>query len=63
MGLSPTHLLVVALVVLLLFGGNRLADLGKGLGSGLRNFKQGLADDDVAPGKVRGEDATLEGSK
>ncbi len=45
MGLSATHLLVVALVVLLLFGGNRLADLGKGLGVGLRNFKQSLSDD------------------
>jgi sec-independent protein translocase protein TatA len=62
-GLSPTHLLVVALVVLLLFGGNRLADLGKGLGSGLRNFKRGLADDDLSPNKVGGESATAEVSK
>jgi sec-independent protein translocase protein TatA len=61
MGLSPTHLLVVALVVMLLFGGNRLADLGKGLGSGLRNFKQGLADDE-APSKARSE-STVEASK
>lgn len=63
MGLSPTHLLVVALVVLLLFGGNRLADVGKGLGAGLRNFKRGLSDDDVIPRSARDEDATLEGSK
>lgn len=47
MGLSVTHLLVVAAVVLLFFGGNRLADLGKGLGNGLRNFKNGLQDDDA----------------
>jgi sec-independent protein translocase protein TatA len=63
MGLSATHLLVVALVVLLLFGGNRLADLGKGLGSGLRNFKQGLADDDIHSDKSRREAATVEASK
>jgi sec-independent protein translocase protein TatA len=48
---------------LLLFGGNRLADLGKGLGSGLRNFKRGLADDDLSPNKVGGESATAEVSK
>lgn len=62
MGLSATHLLVVALVVLLLFGGNRLADLGKGLGTGLRQFKQGLADDDSSPDQAR-QSAPVEASK
>lgn len=41
-GLSPGELVVVVLVALLLFGAGRIADIGKGLGQGIRNFKQGL---------------------
>jgi sec-independent protein translocase protein TatA len=40
--LQPTHLLVIAIVLLVLFGGRRLPELGKGLGEGLRGFKEGL---------------------
>lgn len=57
MGLSVTHLLVVAVVVLLLFGGNRVAELGKGLGAGLRNFKKGLTEDELAPSPAAKRDA------
>jgi len=39
---SPTHILVLLLVCLLLFGSKRLPELGRSLGSGLREFKQGL---------------------
>jgi sec-independent protein translocase protein TatA len=42
--LQPTHLLLVLLVALLLFGGSRVAALGKGLGQGIRHFKEGLRD-------------------
>jgi len=44
--MSISHWLLVALVVLLLFGGSRLGDIGKGLGEGIKNFKKGLTDDD-----------------
>ena len=51
-GLSITHLLVVLIVALLLFGAGRVADVGKGLGEGIRNFKKGLKDEDAdAPAK------------
>ena len=43
---SLMHWLVVGAVVLLLFGGRRIGDLGRGLGDGLRNFKKGLRDDE-----------------
>ena len=43
---SPIQLLVVAFLVLLLFGAGRLSDFGKGLGEGIRNFKKGLKDED-----------------
>lgn len=40
--IGPTEILVIALVALLLFGAGRIADIGKGLGQGIKNFKQGL---------------------
>lgn len=51
MGLeNPIHLLIIALVIVLLFGAKRLPELGRSLGSGLREFKGSLtgADDDEA---------------
>jgi sec-independent protein translocase protein TatA len=40
--LQPMHLLLIALVVIVLFGAKKLPELGKGLGEGLRGFKSGL---------------------
>ncbi len=45
-GLSITHLLVVLIIALLLFGAGRVSEIGKGLGEGIRNFKKGLKDED-----------------
>jgi sec-independent protein translocase protein TatA len=39
---QPTHLLVIGILVLVLFGAKRLPELGKGLGEGLKGFKEGL---------------------
>jgi sec-independent protein translocase protein TatA len=36
------EVLLIAGVALLLFGAGRIADIGKGLGQGIKNFKQGL---------------------
>jgi sec-independent protein translocase protein TatA len=36
------EILVIAVVAVLLFGAGRIADIGKGLGQGIKNFKQGL---------------------
>lgn len=41
-GLGAPELIVIALIALLLFGAGRIADIGKGLGQGIKNFKQGL---------------------
>jgi sec-independent protein translocase protein TatA len=53
MGLSnPTHVLILVLVVVLLFGARRLPELGRSLGSGIREFRGSLAardGDSVAP--------------
>jgi sec-independent protein translocase protein TatA len=40
--LQPTHLIILAIVAFLLFGAKRLPELGKGLGEGMRGFKEGL---------------------
>ena len=52
--LSIGHWIVLALVVLLVFGPGRLAQVGKGLGEGIRGFKKGISDineDDAPPPK------------
>lgn len=40
--LGVTELLIILAIVLLIFGYSRLPQLGKGLGQGIRNFRQGL---------------------
>jgi len=44
MELSPMHLLIVLAIVLVLFGGRKLPELMKGLGTGIREFKEGMRD-------------------
>jgi len=39
---SPTDLLLVLLVFVLLFGGKKIPDLAKGLGQSIRNFKSAV---------------------
>ena len=39
---TPTHLIVLAVVAIVLFGGKKLPELGKGLGEGFRGFKDGM---------------------
>jgi len=41
---QPLHLLLILAIALLLFGPGKLADLGKGLGEGIRNFKESMKD-------------------
>lgn len=39
---QPMHLLIVVGLLVLFFGGRKLPELGKGMGEGLRSFKEGL---------------------
>lgn len=41
-----TEVLVIALVVLLIFGGKKIPEMMKGLGKGVRSFKEGLREVD-----------------
>jgi len=40
--LSPIHLVFIMVIVLILFGPGKLPELGKGLGKGIREFKEAL---------------------
>lgn len=41
-GLGGGEILLIAFVVLLLFGGKKIPELMKGIGKGVRSFKQGM---------------------
>lgn len=45
-------MLLIALVVVLIFGAGRIAEIGKGLGEGIRNFKKGIKDDPKEPAQL-----------
>ncbi|MDE7396604.1 MAG: twin-arginine translocase TatA/TatE family subunit, partial [Muribaculum sp.] len=44
MGLGVPEIIIIALVVLLLFGGKKIPELMHGLGRGVRSFKEGVND-------------------
>ena len=41
-GIGMQEILIIALIVLLLFGGKKIPELMKGLGKGVKSFKEGL---------------------
>lgn len=41
-GLGTGEIVVIALIVLLLFGGKKIPELMKGIGKGVKNFKEGV---------------------
>jgi sec-independent protein translocase protein TatA len=52
------ELLIVLFVILLVFGANKIPQLGDGLGRAIRNFKKGLADPPAAPPPAAGPPAS-----
>ncbi len=47
---SPSHLIIVLVIILLLFGAKRIPELAKGLGTGIKEFREGVsAGDDTKP--------------
>ena len=44
--LGPMEILAILVVALLLFGGKKIPELAKGLGQGIRNFKESLNGED-----------------
>jgi sec-independent protein translocase protein TatA len=49
---QPMHLLVVLFIALLVFGPKKLPELGKGLGDGIRSFKDSMKEKEQGEAKV-----------
>jgi sec-independent protein translocase protein TatA len=45
-GISVEHLALFAVIVILLFGGKKVGEFGKGLGEGIRNFRTAMKSDE-----------------
>ena len=61
--IGTQELLIIALIILLLFGGAKIPQLMRGLGKGVKSFKDGMNGKDEEEvkgenGEVRGEDKT-----
>jgi sec-independent protein translocase protein TatA len=46
---NPIHLIFVLVLMLLVFGAKRLPEMGRSLGTGLRNFKESVTGEQTAP--------------
>ncbi|MCQ2268104.1 MAG: twin-arginine translocase TatA/TatE family subunit [Bacteroidaceae bacterium] len=59
-GLGMQEFLVIALIILLLFGGKKIPELMKGLGQGVRSFKDGMKDIEKPVEDIKKEISELE---
>ena len=51
LALSWQHLLIVAVILLILFGGRKIPEMMRGLGSGIKEFKDAIKEEDKTPGE------------
>ena len=51
-GLGTGEIIVICLVILLLFGGKKIPELMRGIGKGVRSFKEGINDVEKEIGSV-----------
>ena len=60
----PWQVIIIALVIILLFGGRKIPELMRGLGHGMKSFKQGMKDADKEIQEIKKEiDTTPEETK
>ena len=51
--LGIPELLIILVIALIIFGPSKIADIGKGLGEGIRNFKSGMREGEQQPGEKK----------
>jgi sec-independent protein translocase protein TatA len=51
---SPSHLIIVLVIIFLLFGAKRIPELAKGLGTGIKEFREGVSVNDDSKLEVPG---------
>ncbi len=56
--LGPWEIALIVVVVLLLFGGRKIPELMKGIGKGMKEFKEGIAGEDEKKSKTDEEKTT-----
>tara|TARA_R110000868_G_scaffold64597_1_gene194030 strand:+ start:16674 stop:16862 length:189 start_codon:yes stop_codon:yes gene_type:complete len=54
-GLGTTEALIVLAIIVLMFGGRKLPELGRSMGKAITNFKQGMKDEDKDKDKSKSE--------
>ncbi|MET6989532.1 twin-arginine translocase TatA/TatE family subunit [Sediminicola arcticus] len=52
LAVGPWQIVIVVLVILLLFGGKKIPELMRGLGSGIKEFKDASKEDDTPNDKI-----------
>ena len=57
MSIGPFQILIIALVLLVLFGRGRISDLMGDVGKGVTSFRKGLAEDDGSVPRIEGTEA------
>ena len=56
--LGPAELLIVLAIVVLVFGGTRLAEVGGSLGKGIKEFRKAMTDDDAVSPETAAQTTT-----
>lgn len=65
-GLGATELIIILVIVLVLFGGSKLPEIGRGIGEAIKNFKKSTSDNpeiDVTPKDKSKDQGTNKESK
>lgn len=63
MGISTWQLLIIAVIVVLLFGTKRLRNIGNDLGGAVKGFKKAMEDEDAHDEKQKSEQSSLTDKK
>jgi sec-independent protein translocase protein TatA len=54
-GLSMSHLIILLVIVLVIFGAGKLPEVGSALGKGIKNFKSSMSENPAADKPVQGD--------
>ncbi len=53
LGLGPFELIIILVIVILIFGAGRLADVGSAVGKSIRDFRKAASEDDAEESETR----------
>jgi sec-independent protein translocase protein TatA len=60
---SPSHLIIVLVLVLLLFGAKRIPELAKGLGTGIKELREGISSGDSTEAEASESEEARSGAR